>query len=76
LAWDGTPITFPEWGYVGFGRFQRRDFRLSSLTQSSAFSAEDSLFAEAGKHEIFTPVKVYPRMTVSELVGLVPEASL
>src|SRR5438874_8797670 len=24
---DGEPITFAEWGYLGKGRFQRRDFR-------------------------------------------------
>ena len=34
------PITFAEWGYLGKGKFQRRDFRFDSLTQSSAFSAE------------------------------------
>lgn len=64
---DGQPITFAEWGYLGKGRFQRRDFRFDTLTQSSAFSAEDSLFAHLGKHEIFTPTKTYPPMTVREL---------
>ena len=59
LAWDGSPITFAEWGYLWKGRFQRRDFSLKSLTQSSAFSAEGSLFAQLGKHEIFTPTKSY-----------------
>lgn len=61
------PITFPEWGYLGKGRFQRRDFRFDVLTGSSAFSAEGSLFAHMGKHEIFKPAKTYPAMTVSEL---------
>ncbi len=75
-AWDGSAITFAEWGYLGAGRFQRRDFSFANLTQSSAFSAEDSLFAELGKHEIFTPVKTYPRMTVSELVTLAPQPTL
>jgi len=56
-AHDGQPITFAEWGYLGKGRFQRRDFRFDVLAGSSAFSAEDSLFAHLGKHEIFTPVK-------------------
>jgi hypothetical protein len=64
---DGQPITFAEWGYFGKGRFQRRDFRFDVLTGSSAFSAEGSLFAHLGKHEIFTPTKTYPSMTVSEL---------
>lgn len=64
---NGQPITFAEWGYLGRGKFQRRDFRLDTLTLSSTFSAEKSLFAQLGKHEIFTPMKIYPPMTVSEL---------
>lgn len=67
---DGQPITFAEWGYLGKGKFQRRDFRFDVLTGSSAFSKEDSLFAHLGKHEIFTPVKTWPQMTVSELAIL------
>ena len=66
---DGRPITFAEWGYLGKGKFQRRDFRLDTLTLSSTFSAEGSLFAHLGKHEIFTPTKTYPPMTVSELAA-------
>lgn len=64
---DGAPINVVEWGYLGKGKFQRRDFRFDVLTHSSAFSAEDSLFAHLGKHEIFTPAKTYPAMTVGEL---------
>ncbi len=64
---DGQPITFAEWGYLGKGKFQRRDFRLDILTQASAYSAEGDLFANLGKHEIFMPTKTYPPMTVSEL---------
>ena len=66
------PITFPEWGYLGKGKFQRRDFRLDSLTQSSAFCAEGSLFAHLGKHDVFTPAKTWPPMTVVELAAVVP----
>jgi hypothetical protein len=66
---DDQPITFAEWGYLGKGRFQRRDFRLDILTQSAAFGAEDSLFAHLGKHEIFTPTKTYPPMTVRDLAA-------
>ena len=64
LTSDGQPITFAEWGYLGKGKFQRRDFRLDTLTQSAAFAKEDTLFADLGKHEIFTPTKTYPPMTV------------
>jgi hypothetical protein len=76
LAWDNSPIIFAEWGYLWKGRFQRRDFSLKSLTQSSAFSTEGELFATLGKHDIFTPTKTYPPMTVSELVASNREATL
>jgi hypothetical protein len=66
---DDRPITFAEWGYLGKGRFQRRDFRLDILTQMSAFGEKGTLFAHLGKHEIFTPTKTYPPMTVSELAS-------
>jgi type I restriction-modification system DNA methylase subunit len=64
---SGQPITFAEWGYLGRGKFQRRDFRFDVLTGSSAFSAEGSLFAHLGKHEIFTPARTYPPMMAAEL---------
>jgi hypothetical protein len=62
----GEPIVFAEWGYLGKGKYQKRDFRLDVLTGASNFSAEGSLF---GKHEIFTPIKTYPPMTVRELAS-------
>ena len=34
---DGQPITFAEWGYLGKGKFQRRDFRFDVLTQFIGF---------------------------------------
>ena len=64
---DDQPITFAEWGYLGKGQFQRRDFRLDDLAMSSAFSAEGTLWSHLSKHEIFTPTKTYPPVTVSEL---------
>jgi hypothetical protein len=76
-AQNAQPITFAEWGYLGKGKFQRRDFRFDVLTGSSAFSAEGSLFAHLGKHEIFTPARTYPPVTVAELgtiaLGAVPK---
>ena len=62
-----NPITFAEWGYLGKGKFQRRDFRFDALTGSSAFSTEGSLFADLGRHEIFQPIKTYSPMTIAEL---------
>jgi hypothetical protein len=64
---DGKPITFAEWGYLGKGKFQRRDFRLDVLTGMSAHTEQGSLFA---KHEIFTPTKTGPPLTVSDLAAL------
>lgn len=61
------PITFAEWGYLGKGKFQRRDFRFDTLTLSSTFSAEGSLFAHLGMHEIFKPTKSYPPITMRQL---------
>lgn len=75
-SYDGAPITFAEWGYLGRGKFQRRDFRLDVLTQSAAFSAEDSLFAHVGQDELFSPTESYPPMTVRDLAaacGIHPE---
>ena len=66
---DGQPIIFAEWGYLGKGKYQRRDFRFDVLTGSAAFSAEGSLFAHLGKHEIFTPTQTFPPMTARELAA-------
>jgi len=66
---DDQAITFAEWGYLGKGKFQRRDFRLDTLTLSSSFSAEDSLFANLGQHEIFSPAKEYAPMKITELAA-------
>lgn len=67
---SGQAITFAEWGYLGKGKFQRRDFRFDVLTGASKFSEEGSLFADLGKHEIFTPVTTHAPMTVGELAVL------
>lgn len=67
----GAPITVVEWGYLGKGKFQRRDFRLDVLTSMASFSAEGSLFAGLGKHEIFTPTSSYPPMSLRDLAGTV-----
>lgn len=69
---DGQPIAFAEWGYLGKGKFQRRDFRLDALALSSALSAEGTLFAHLGKHAVFTPMGTHPPMTVGELAAAAP----
>lgn len=69
---ENLPISFAEWGYLGKGKYQRRDFRLDSLSLSSAFSEDGSLFANLGTHEIFSPTLTWPPMTVSEMARGVP----
>ena len=63
------PITFAEWSYLGKGRYHRRDFRFDTLTQMSSFGAEDTLFADLGKHEIFTPTRDHGTLSVAEIAG-------
>lgn len=66
---EGGPITIVEWGYIGKGKFQRRDFRLDVLTGMSSFREERTLFAHLGSHEIFQPTESYPPMRVAELAA-------
>lgn len=66
---SGLPLTFAEWGYLGKGKFKRRDFLFDSLTQMSSLSQPGNLWADKGKHEVFTPVRSYPPMTVRELAA-------
>lgn len=66
---DGQAITFAEWAYIGKGKFQRRDFRLDVLTLASAFSTENTLFAEMGKQDIFMPARTHSPVTVNELAA-------
>jgi N-6 DNA Methylase len=62
---DGSPIEFPEWGYLGSGQFQRRDFRFDALTQRS--SIKGTLFELFEEHQLFVPTKTYPKMTAEDL---------
>jgi N-6 DNA Methylase len=63
------PITFPEWSYIGKGVYRRRDFRFDTLTQAASFGEEDSLFADWGKHEIFSPTKDFPPLSARDIAG-------
>jgi hypothetical protein len=80
LTHDGHALTFAEWGYLGKGKFKRRDFRLESLTQMSSLRKVDAkadtdgrrqseLFAEIASHEVFQPTRDYPPMKVAELTA-------
>ena len=63
----GEHIVFPEWGYLGAGRFQRRDFRFDALAERSNNNV--GLFAAFEEHEIFVPLRTFPPMTVKELAA-------
>jgi len=62
---SGDPIEFPEWGYLGGGKYQRRDFRYDSLTQRS--SIQGTLFELFEEQQLFVPTKTYPPKSVQEL---------
>ena len=62
---EGSPIEFPEWGYLGGGKYQRRDFRYDSLTQRA--STQGTLFELFEEHQLFVPTRTYPAMSVQEL---------
>lgn len=68
LTSTGKAITFAEWGYLGKGRFQRRDFRFDNLIQMSSLG-EGTLFSHLDSHEIFKPVRSHPPMTIKGLSG-------
>lgn len=57
----GHPIVFAEWGYVGKGKFQRRDFRFDRI------AGRDVVGPGEAHHEVFQPVATYPSMTVGQL---------
>ncbi len=61
----GGPITFPEWGYLGKGKFQRRDFRYDDLTQRASY--EGTLFGELDDADLFVPAQTYPAMTARQI---------
>lgn len=66
------PIVFPEWAYVGKGKYQRRDFLYENLTHRS--SIQDTLFQALDEADLFTPIYEYPRMTASQIAELERQA--
>lgn len=67
LTTDGKQISFPEWGYLGSGKFQRRDFHFHALTQRA--SIKGTLFEMFEEEQLFVPVETFPPMSVEELAG-------
>lgn len=65
---EGNPLVFPEWGYLGKGKFQRRDFEYTNLTERSSFSG--TLFDDLSESEVskfFSPRTDYRPVTVEDL---------
>jgi hypothetical protein len=62
---EGIPITFPEWGYLGKGKYQRRDFRYDALAKRSSFRG--TRWDQPAEHEVFIPVVTFPAMNRHEL---------
>jgi hypothetical protein len=62
---EGGHIQFPEWAYLGAGKFQRRDFRYDALTQRS--SIQGTLFELFEEHQLFVPIETFPPMTVEQI---------
>ena len=62
---DGKPMKFPEWGYLGSGKYQRRDFQFDALTQRAAIKG--TLFEMFEEEQLFVPVETFPSMSVEEM---------
>jgi len=59
------PIEFPEWSYLGAGKFQRRDFKYENLAERASF--KNTLFELLEDNQLFIPTKTYPPMSIEEL---------
>lgn len=63
------PIEFPEWGYLGKGRYQRRDFEMAGLSNVSGYGDALGMFTHASREEKYVPVRVHRPTTIAELAG-------
>ncbi len=62
---EGTPLTFPEWSYLGKGLFQRRDFQFQVLTLRAGIKG--TLFEELKDSEIFKPTQIFKKQSITEI---------
>lgn len=69
LTVSGAHIVFAEWGYLK-GKYQRRDFELKSLAKAEQQKRDAAFFGPQGTHEVFTPIRDYPRMTMREIAAM------
>lgn len=68
----GGPITVVEWGYLGKGKYQRRDFRLDEMTRAAPHwdGAEGTISARSPR--LFGEETLYPPITVRDLAAAAP----
>ena len=67
---NGDAITFAEWGYIGKGKFQRRDFRYDIMTRNSAVKSKNSLWNHTSEQEVYGPSKTYVPMTIKQIAQM------
>ncbi|BDZ47173.1 SAM-dependent DNA methyltransferase [Naasia aerilata] len=60
----GLPIVFAEWGYLGRGKYQRRDFHFDKIAGRGTVRPGEA------HHEVFQPVTSYPTMTVAQIAAM------
>lgn len=84
---EGRAILFAEWGPLGKGKYNRRDFCMKNLTQMSSLRKVDpskdyegkqqsELFAEIASSDVFQPTPtIYSPMTVADLAAAAKEVS-
>lgn len=69
---SGGPITVVEWGYLGKGKFQRRDFRLDEMTRAVPYRDGAAGAVSARSPRLFGEETFYPPLTVRDLAGAAP----
>lgn len=68
----GGPITVVEWGYLGKGKFQRRDFRLDEMTRAVPPWEGTLGTGSARSPRLFGEETLYPPLTVRDLAAAAP----
>jgi hypothetical protein len=66
---SGDPITVVEWGYLGKGKFQRRDFRLDEMTRAVPHWDGAAGAVSARSPRLFGEETFYPPFTVRDLAA-------
>ncbi len=69
---SGGPITVVEWGYLGKGKFQRRDFRLDEMTKAVPYRDGTAGAVSARSPRLFGEETFYPPLTVRDLAVEAP----